>query len=246
MTEQGSDSLPQSIVQDLLHHSEDITVFLREFTVELSRILSTDDEPVSCAISLLREKHAGSAASSSPQAQALDEMQGRFLEGPCLTAISENTITHVADTLADPRWPDYLPVAAEHGVRSILGVPFELGGEPGAGAALNVYSSRPGNFSDATIEMVRHEVHQASSALQLAVRLDRHREAEVNLRAAMASRTPIDLAVGIIMGQNRCTQDEAVEILKTASSHRNIKLRDLAAGLVERANQRPADTHYET
>lgn len=246
MTDREPDLLPQSIVQDLLHHSEDFTVFLREFTVELSRILSTQEEPVSCAVSLLREKRAGSAASSSPQAQALDEMQGRFLEGPCLTAIHEHTITHIADTLDDPRWPDYLPVAAEHGVRSILGVPFELGDESGAGAALNVYSARPGEFSDEIIESVRHEVHQASSALQLGVRLARHRETEENLRAAMASRTPIDLAVGLIMGQNRCTQDEAVEILKAASNHRNIKLRDLAADLVERANQRPAETHYET
>ena len=246
MTEQTRDSLPQRHVQDLLHHSEDITVFLREFAVELADRLSSDEERVACAVSLLREKRAGSAAASGPEAQALDEIQGRFVEGPCLTAISESTITHVADTHDDPRWPDYLSVAAEHGVRSILGVPFELGDEQGAGAALNVYSRRPGSFSEATIEMVRHEVHQASSALQLAVRLDRHREAEVNLHAAMASRTPIDLAVGIIMGQNRCTQDEAVEILKTASSHRNIKLRDLAVDLVERANQRPVSTHYET
>lgn len=245
MTENDPGSLRQGSVQDLLRHSEDITVFLKEFTVELSQALSTGDEPVSCAVSLLREKRAGSAASSSPRAQALDEMQGRFFEGPCLTAIHENTITHVADTLDDSRWPDYLPVAAEHGVRSILGVPFALGDEPGAGAALNVYSPYPGEFSDETIESVRHEVHHASSALQLAVRLARHRETEENLRAAMTSRTPIDLAVGLIMGQNRCTQHEAVEILKTASSHRNIKLRDLAVDLVERANQRPAETHYE-
>ena len=49
----------------------------------------------------------------------------------------------------------------------------------------------------------------------------------------MQHRTVIDLAVGIIMGQNRCgSQEEAVAILKTASNHRNMKLRDLAAELV--------------
>lgn len=246
MTDRDPGSLPQSQVQDLLRHSEDITVFVQEFSTELAERLSAHGEQVACAVSLLREKRTGSAAASGPQAQALDELQSRFTAGPCLTAISEDAITHVADTLDDPRWPDYLPVAAAHGVRSILGVPFELGDEEGAGAALNVYSSRPDDFSDETIDSIRREVHRASSALQLAVRLTRHRETEENLRAAMASRTPIDLAVGIIMGQNRCTQAEAVEILKTASNHRNVKLRDLAAELVSRANHEPARTHYET
>lgn len=233
-------------VQDILLHTEDIADFLQRFTADMTEHLSTQIDPVWCAVTLLREKRAGTAVSSNPDAKALDELQATFGDGPCLTAIRESALTHVRDTLDDGRWRDYLSVAAENGVRSALGVPFDVGDEPGTGAALDVYAAQPHSFSEATIERIRHEVQLASSALQLAVRMARHRETEENLRAAMASRTPIDLAVGIIMGQNRCTQDEAVEILKRASSHRNIKLRDLAVELVERANQRPADTHYET
>lgn len=245
MSVHESDSPPPSRVQDILAHTADISDFLREFATEMAKYLSSELDPAWCAVTLLREKRAGTMVSSAPQAQVLDELQTSYLDGPCLTAIRENSVCRVGDTRDDPRWPDYLPAAAERGVRSILGVAFEVGDEPGTGAALNIYSTQPHSFSDEITSTIRREVHQASSALQLAVRLTRHQETEANLRAAMASRTPIDLAVGIIMGQNRCTQAEAVEILKRASNHRNIKMRDLAEDIVGRTNRRPAQTHYD-
>ena len=55
----------------------------------------------------------------------------------------------------------------------------------------------------------------------------------------------IDLAVGILMGRNRCSQEEAVEILKTASNHRNVKLRDLAADLIASVSSAPPTTSFE-
>jgi AmiR/NasT family two-component response regulator len=39
----------------------------------------------------------------------------------------------------------------------------------------------------------------------------------------------IDQALGVVMGQNRCTADEAFDILRTISQNRNGKLRDVAA-----------------
>jgi AmiR/NasT family two-component response regulator len=47
------------------------------------------------------------------------------------------------------------------------------------------------------------------------------------------------------MGQNRCTQEQAFDILRSASSHRNVKLRDLAAELVATVGQGPAATHFD-
>jgi AmiR/NasT family two-component response regulator len=62
-------------------------------------------------------------------------------------------------------------------------------------------------------------------------------EARDNLKAALESRTTIDLAVGIIMGQNRCSQEAAFKILKNASRTRNVKLRDVAATIVAAVNR---------
>ncbi|MFC7455785.1 GAF and ANTAR domain-containing protein [Brachybacterium sp. GCM10030267] len=191
----------------------------------------------------LREKRAATAAASSPQAEALDETQTSFADGPCLTAIREHTIIRVGDTRDDNRWPEYHAIASKEGVRSVLGIPFELGEEGFAG--VNSYSPTPNDFGPEKVELLEHEVRQASNALRLAVRMARLRETEKDLHAAMESRTVIDLAVGIVMAQNRCAQQEAVAILKAASSHRNVKLRELAAELVTKLDPAEPNTHFD-
>lgn len=231
-------------VQDLLLNSDDINEFLEAFTEIIADRLSGDGERVWCAVTLMREKKATTVASSSPQAEALDEIQNRFTDGPCMTAMRTHTLTRVDDTREDPRWPDYHVLAAQNGVLSVLGVPFELAGE--GLAALNMYSNKPYEFDDADkVERVQAEVLHASNALLLALRLCRHSQAAADLRRAMASRTTIDLAVGIVMAQNRCSQERAVEILKGASSHRNIKLNDLATQMVATFDDSAPETHFD-
>ena len=65
------------------------------------------------------------------------------------------------------------------------------------------------------------------------------------VRPSTCTRTGIDVAVGIIMAQNRCSQSEAFELLKAASSARNIKLHAVAAGVVESLGKGPARTHFD-
>jgi GAF domain-containing protein len=244
MTEHSTDASSSAALQDLLLTSEDITGFLSEFTALIAHTLSAGGTEVWCAVTLLRSKGAASVASSSARAQALDEIQLAVGDGPCLTAAREHRVIHVPDTLTDPRWPDYGKAAAAAGIRSALGVPFELGGEAEAG--LNVYADQPAVYDETSIAAVQHQVLLASKALRLAVRLAHHRDIEADRAAAMASRTTIDLAVGIIMGQNRCPQHEAFEILKAVSNHRNIKLREIAADLVATVGKGPvATTHFD-
>lgn len=94
-------------------------------------------------------------------------------------------------------------------------------------------------------DIVQAHVRQTSKAFRLAVLVAERTERANDLAHALESRTTIDLAVGIVMGQNRCTQDEAFEMLKSASSTRNIKLRDLAAQLVTASGGESARTHFE-
>jgi len=243
MLDQAEDDVSVSTMQTLLLESDDIQGFLQDFTDLLARQLSLGGPERWCAVSLLRGRKAATAASSSPQALALDELQNSFTDGPCMTAIRENAVIRAGDLRDDGHWPDYSAAALEQGVRAVLGLPFHLADEAEAG--LNVYSATPHDFEPATIESIVLHVEQASSALRLAVRLALHSDAARDLRAAMDSRTVIDLAVGILMGRNGFSQAEAVEILKTASNHRNIKLRDLAAELVASVRPAPPTTSFE-
>jgi AmiR/NasT family two-component response regulator len=52
----------------------------------------------------------------------------------------------------------------------------------------------------------------------------------------------IDQALGVVMGQNRCTADEAFDILRTISQNCNVKLRDVAAEIITEVSGQPPGT----
>lgn len=244
MTDGFLDEASTRDLHELLLSTEDTGRLLDELVTTTAEALSTDTNQMSCAITLLRPKRSITVAFSDERAEVLDEVQLHSGEGPCLTAAREDRLVHIPDVRTDPRWPHYRNAAVEAGFLSVLGVPLTL--EDRAMASLNVYAHRPRTFDEATLEVVRYYAVFLSTFLRLAVRMARHRDAEVDLRNALASRTEIDLAVGIIMGRRHCTQEQAVDILRTASSRRNVKMRVLAAELVQTVGQGPASTHFDT
>jgi GAF domain-containing protein len=231
-------------LQNLVLDSADVEEFLDELAGFSASSLSSPDHEVICGITLVRRKKAVTVASSNDRARAMDEVQYQFGDGPCLTAIREHASVHVPDLRTDQRWPEYTDAVAEHGIGSMLGVPIPLEGEAGAG--LNLYSTQPHGFTEEAIGTAETYARQTSKALRLAIRIAHLNDARNNLSAAMQSRTVIDLAVGVIIAQNRCSQDEAFQILKNASNTRNMKLRDVAAAVVESASKNNAvSTHFE-
>ncbi|WP_258069869.1 ANTAR domain-containing protein [Arthrobacter sp. SX1312] len=76
------------------------------------------------------------------------------------------------------------------------------------------------------------------------MRVARYQDAAANLYSAMETRTNIDIAVGIILGQSRCTQKEAFEMLQRASSTRGRKLSDVARDLIVQATGTTPHTHF--
>ncbi|GAB3555819.1 hypothetical protein GCM10027404_33270 [Arthrobacter tumbae] len=161
-----------------------------------------------------------------------------------MSAAREQATVDIPDVEREARWPEYMDAISGHGMRSILAVPFDLAGD--AKAALNLYSDAPNKFGNEAMERARAYAGEASRSLRLAVRIAHHSEHAEDLATAMESRTAIDIAIGIIMCQSRCSQTDAFEYLKKASSHRNVKLRDLAGQIVasSNANSQPA-THFD-
>lgn len=231
-------------LQGLVLEAADMAEFLDNFASFAAAKLSVDAE-VFCGITLARRKKYNTVGSSGSRALVMDEMQYGFGDGPCLSAIREGRTELVSDVTVEPRWPEYLAAASEHGVRSVLAVPFQLDQED-AKAAFNLYSLSKNAFSAGTIDAAESFVHIAAGSLQLAVRIARLRDARQNLMAAMESRIAIDTAVGVIMAQNRCSQEAAFATLKRAASSRNTKLRDIAVSVLASVAQNPTvATHFE-
>jgi GAF domain-containing protein len=232
---QGGDT---RALRDIVLDSVDVADYLYSLANLAVHRLSTPEHQVHCGITLLRPRTAATAASSSRHARNLDEIQYSFQDGPCLTAARTGRTVHLRDLDREDRWPEYRRAAAAQDIRSILAVPVPVDGEAQCG--LNLYSPVPGTFDADGIHTAEIFAREASGSLRLAVRIARLTDARENLRAATESRRTIDLAIGIIMGQNACSQAVAMTILKAASNARNIKLRDVAATVVESVGGAPA------
>ncbi|MHA7145335.1 ANTAR domain-containing protein [Arthrobacter sp. TmT3-37] len=241
--EAEEDSLT-AVLQDMVLDSEDVQTFLTGLVQVAAHSFSGAYGEVFCGVTLLRPRSMVTVASSSEQAQLMDEVQYGFDDGPCLRAAREGYTVHIPDFLTETRFPEYREAIAAHGIRSALGIPIRL--DSGASAGLDFYSTKPHAFDDKGIAVAEGLGRDASRSLRLAVRIAQLGDEARNRQAAMESRTVIDLAAGAIMAQNRCTQQEAMTILRRASNARNVKLKDLATTMVAALGQStPVETHFD-
>jgi GAF domain-containing protein len=221
-------------LQQLLLTTDDITGFLDQLTTLTVKVLPGE---VSCGITLRRDHGATTVASSDSRANQVDEIQYGHDEGPCLRSLATGVPVVVDDLAQDDRWGSYRMPALGHGVRSSLSLPLRADGE--VIGALNIYASTPRAFGPSEQLAAGRFADEASRALALAVRMAERSEMSAHLQNALASRAVIDQALGVIMGQNRCTADEAFEVMRTISQNRNVKLRDIAADMITAVSGHP-------
>jgi GAF domain-containing protein len=191
----------------------------------------------SCGIVLPVSGLPPAIACSDETAARMEGIQQEVQDGPCLTAIRTGQVASVVDTALGGQWSEFGARAAAEGVGSSLSVPLAVGNTQVG--ALNLYAPGAGAFGEARLRWARGVAAAVSGVLALAAsRAEQARQVE-DLRAALVARAVIDQALGIIMAQQRCTSDEAFDILRRASQTRNVKLRDVAAGIVTGISGRP-------
>jgi hypothetical protein len=103
--------------------------------------------------------------------------------------------------------------------------------------ALNLYSSQPDGFADRdTLDLIFLYALHAAGSFAAAKEI-------AGLQTAMHNRHTIGVAQGILMQRYGLMVERAFDILRRYSSTQNVKLRDIAAYVVEhhRLPQVPAD-----
>lgn len=231
-------------LHDLIIGSSNVADFLSELSaVAASTLSDAAGVFIECGVTLRRRKRSATIAGSSERAAVLDKLEQVLGEGPCIASLDAMQPMILSDVETDTRWPEYQKVLADNGCRSVLGVPLALDADQAA--ALNFFAAEPGVFAPKVLRTAEGFADLAGRALRLALRIADAQNLADDLKAAMANRTTIDLACGVIMAQNRCTQDEAMALLTKASSHRNQKLRDLAAEVLGRVSDGPVTTHFD-
>jgi GAF domain-containing protein len=174
----------------------------------------------------------GSLSTVAPTDERLlrvDEEQYRLQEGPCYQASVEPGPIVSSDLGADERFPKYGPVALGEGIRAQIGV--RLFDTRRSNAALNLYSANVGAFDDVT-SLGALFAHQSAQAIAYAQEVG-------NLSEAVRTRTVIGQAVGIVMERYGLNDERAFAFLQRLSSHRNVKLRQVAQEII--ADRRGAD-----
>jgi GAF domain-containing protein len=183
-----------------------------------------------CGLTLARSGGAVTVSCTGPLAEQADERQYQLDDGPCLQAMRDGVVVRVEDMLTESRWAGYPGLAADVGVRSSLSLPLTVDGR--SRGALNLYATEPGAFDAADVAVASRWAGQAAGALSVAMRIADGDERAEQLRGGLDTRTVIGQAIGLVMAQERCTAEQAFALLKHSSQRRNVKLRDVAAGLV--------------
>ncbi|KRE91440.1 MULTISPECIES: GAF and ANTAR domain-containing protein [unclassified Arthrobacter] len=232
-------------LQEILVGAEGIVDFLSGLSgMAAAAVSEAADDIIECAVTLKVRRRPATAAGSSARAVELDHIEQVLGDGPCVRALREMTPIMIDDVAKDPRWPEFNEKLAEHNVRSSLGVPLEITGD--ARAALNFFAAKPHVFTADVYDKAVGFAGAAHNTMQLSVRINTIENRAEDLEAALESRTAINLACGVIMAQNRCSQEEAMEILTKVSSNRNRKLRDVARELIEQLSGSSIRTHFDS
>jgi hypothetical protein len=181
-------------------------------------------------VSLARRGQTPVTSGNSERAISLARWDQGNGDGPVSQALSGKLAIIANDYSRDTRWPGYWRPLRDASYRSVVSVPLPL--EPGGSAALTLMTEKTNAFTPAVLATVMSFSRVAASSYLMATEVREALAAAGHLRTAMQARISIDVACGVIMGQNRCSYEEAFKILATASSNRNIKVRVLAESLL--------------
>lgn len=223
-------------LRDLEHDFSQIAVDLfasGSVAGTLQRIVDLAEQAVegcdAAGVLTIDADQASTAAASSPLAIELDLLQIGAGEGPCLDAALTATSFYAEDLLGDERWPTFAPLAVAANVRSMLA--YSLSAQ--RPSALNLYSRIPASFGASDRAQGQLFTTLARLALDSAEEQAAGERRAEHLHDALQTRELIGQAQGILMEREHITADAAFDLLRRASQHMNVKLRDVAVLLVE-------------
>lgn len=173
-------------------------------------------------------------AATAPVAEELDRRGAEWGEGPGVDALRERApagaVTATAlDGAAARRWPRWSARARTVGVAVTLSM--VLPGGPGKRpVVLALHGPSSATFGPATVSTLRAFAAPLAVAVQAACRV-------TGLERALETRDVIGQAKGLLMACHGVDADTAFEHLVAISQHRNVRLAEVAARIVE-ASQR--------
>ena len=170
----------------------------------------------------VRQRRRGieTAAATHRYPVMVDEIQGRYQQGPCLTAAAFQASIRIDDLVRDDRWPLFRGAALRQTpIRAMLS--FGMFKEGVSSAALNFYAESPNVFVDESINLGLIFATHAALVWNMMRR-------DQQFRVALVSRDIIGQAKGRLMERFDIDAAEAFERLKQMSQDRNTPIAQVA------------------
>jgi GAF domain-containing protein len=221
--------VPDEILRmsQLINSPHDVDAQL-ELLVQMARASMPEIDHAGISIAY-RDGRVETKAATGDLVRELDELQYSLGEGPCLHAITDEPVVKVEYAERDQRWPEFIPNAVAHGLRSQLGVRLYVDEKERGG--LNLYSTSSDTIdpeSEHFAEVIASYAAQALGRVRVKEKMDN----------ALSSSRTIGTAIGIVMERYRLEPDRAFIYLTRVASDSETKLRNVAAQLVEETTER--------
>ena len=185
-------------------------------------------------IALIRPRHRmETIAPTDPLIEELDRRQAELGEGPCFDNTWPGQTLTRSDLTGDERWPTWAAMASTRGIVSLLATELTTIEDRRIGC-ITAYWTQRRSFTQDDIAFMAIFARHAALALSRSWN-------EAGLNTALDTRKLIGQAQGILMERHDLDADGAFEVLRRYSQDHNIKLRDVAANLIE-TRQLPMET----
>ncbi|TDV53690.1 GAF and ANTAR domain-containing protein [Actinophytocola oryzae] len=151
--------------------------------------------------------------------------------GPIVEAVTFREPRLLGDVVSDQRWPSFATQLVNAGYLSCLTLPLSTRGDESA--VLTLLSRQADQFGESSYDIVLLLTVHAGVAFDNASIYHDHVALVAQLRTALRTRSLVGRAQGLVMRERGYDSDTAFELLKRLSQNNNVKLRDLAAQIVD-------------
>jgi GAF domain-containing protein len=197
-----------------------------ETAEDIVRYVRAQLEADQTAITVIRSRdRLETIAPTDPLAEQLDRLQSEVGEGPCYGDSGPGQTLTAPNLAEDERWPRWAAKATRLGIASLLATALTSVEGRRIGCITSYWTRRRGFTQDDIAFMAIFARH---AALALAKSWN-----QAGLNTALDSRKLIGQAQGILMERHGLDEARAFEVLRRYSQDHNIKLRDVAAHLIE-------------
>lgn len=184
-------------------------------------------EPCHLAGISIRRRHdrLETVAATDEVVERCDQLQYTLGEGPCVEAVQHEDYYLSQRLSAESRWPRWAPRVSQEGVCSVLSIRLSTHHE--TLGALNLYSRDSDGWTADDVDVALIYAAHASNAMGSS-------RLASGLQTAVEGRHLIGVAQGMMMLRYDLTLEQSFELLRRLSSQNNVKLRDIAAQVLER------------